>query len=171
MGGVATRPLGELLLCLAVVSSGCTTSEPPPPPGAPPGPVELEPQSPADPVEVANSGRTLSGVYVLERASPPESAATWVFTDQGAYSRSRTLDNGRGERTDSGTYVVDTTGHLILFVEQRGNARLSWAQRVTLGLGGEAQTAIVLTSLDGRAETLVRAGDAPAPGAGAPSAE
>src|SRR5262249_4592239 len=57
-------------------------------------------------------------------------------------------------------------GHLVLFVEQRGDARLSWAQRASYTIGGDGASTVTLTSADGRVVTLVRTGDAPpaAPG-------
>src|SRR5262249_55502001 len=109
--------LATAVLAAVLVGGGSSPPEPPPPAEAPPGPVALEPQEPVDATEVENSGRTLSGVYSLAAPAPPDAAATWTFTADGTYARSRTLDRGRGERTDSGTYVLDTEGHLVLFVE------------------------------------------------------
>lgn len=128
------------------------------------GPVELEPQEPVDAVEVQNSGRTMSGVYAVESPSGAIVAATWTFTADGSYSRTRTLGGGLGDRTDSGTYVIDTTGQLHVYLEQRGDARLSWAERSTLALDGDPATTITLTRPDGTAERLVRTGDAPSGG-------
>jgi len=152
----------SFLLVLPLVA-GCGGSEPAgaPAPEPPIASVPLAPQTPADSDEVESSGRSLAGVYVLRAPSPPDVAATWTFTADGAFSRSRTLDRGRGERRDAGTYVVDTSGRLVLFVEQRGDARLAWAERMTFALGGDPATGITLTTLDGRAETLVRTATPP----------
>jgi hypothetical protein len=148
-------------IAVAVALAGCGGSRPTAGPAPEPSAadVPLEPQQPADADEAENSGRSLSGVYVLATPSPPETAATWTFAADGTYSRSRTF--GRAERRDAGTYVVDTAGRLVLFVEQQGDSRLAWAERVTFALGGDPATAVVVTTSEGRAETLVRTGDAP----------
>ena len=150
-------------IVLLLSLSACGGSPPPSAPSSEPSisDVPLEPQQPADPDEPQSSGRTLSGTYVLETPSPPDVAATWTFTVDGAFSRSRTLDRGRGERKDAGTYVVDTAGRLVLYIEQRGDTRLAWAERVTLTLAGDPASAVTVTTSEGRAETLVRSGDAP----------
>ena len=133
--------------------------------------VQLEPQQPVDPLEVKNSGRTLSGAYSLESPSPPVVAASFVFTDAGTYSRSVTFGGNRGVRADSGTYILDDANNLHLFVEQRGDVRLNWAQRVTYRLSGDPAATMVLTATDSRADRLVRVGDPPAGAVSATPAE
>ncbi len=152
---------GLLAGVLALTACGAKEPDSTAQPEMPTGPVELEPQEPVDTVEVENSGRSMSGVYALEAPTASVVAASWTFNADGSYSRTRTLGNGLGDRMDSGTYVIDKAGQLHVFVEQRGEARLSWAERITLALDGDPATAITLSRPDGQAERLVRTGDAP----------
>lgn len=113
----------------------------------------------------------LSGVYSLSAPSGQVLSATWVFTASGGFARTWTLAGGRGDRQDAGTYVIDADGRLVLYVEQRGPARLGTADRTILKFAGDPATALVVTLPDERVETLVRTGDEPARGKGGPEVE
>jgi hypothetical protein len=167
------RVAGIALVALVVASASCGGGEPSAPGGSedPATAVALEPQEATETPEAPGSGRTLSGLYTLERATPPDAAATWAFSSDGGFTRTRTLDHGRGDRADAGTYVIDVNGNVEVYVERRGDARLSWAERETYGLGGDPATAIALTARDGREIRLVRTGDAPPAAQGGPRGE
>jgi hypothetical protein len=152
-------PRGHALAAVvaAFVASACGG---PAPPAAAPEPqlaenVSLEPQEPADPLEVRNSGRTLSGVY--EGQGSP---ARLTLMPDGTYSR--TWPAFDGTRADAGTYVLDDAGTIHFFVEQAGDARLSWARRVSFSISGDPASSITLVATDGRSVTLARTGDPPA---------
>jgi hypothetical protein len=127
----------------------------------------LEPQEPADRVEVRGSGRTLNGTYTLRAPAGGVAAATFVFTSGGAYARTMTV--GGSPRADGGTYLVDGDGRLFLFVERQGDARFTTAVRETLGMSGDPAASILVTPPGGDTLELVRTGDPPA--SGAPTAE
>jgi hypothetical protein len=123
----------------------------------------LEPQDPVDRVEARGTGRTMNGTYSLRVPVGNVSAATLVFTSDGAYSRALTV--GGSPRSDSGTYLIDGDGRLVLFVERRGDAQFTTAVRETYGMSGDAAGTILVTPPGGDTEELVRTGDPPAQGA------
>jgi hypothetical protein len=148
----------QALLVAALSSYGCSSE-----PDAAPEPgtrheseVLLEPSAPVDPLEVEPSGRTLSGVFAEDPPRPPSAAGTWVFTDEGEFSRERPGAEGR----DGGSYTIDAAGRLVLYVERRGGERLGTAERRIYALTGDpAAGAVSVTAPEGWSVRLVRTGD------------
>jgi hypothetical protein len=118
--------------------AGC--GEPSVDPDAP----KLEAQAPPEELQLVNSGETLTGVYTLESPAPPLLAATITFTPEGEFERSRTIAGERGARKDSGSYVIETGGRLVLWVERSGDAMYSSAVPEQYEMGGDRRTAIEL---------------------------
>jgi hypothetical protein len=152
-----------LIVACALVACACGAS-PPAEEGAaaPQGEVMLEPAEPVDGVEVEPSGRTLSGVYAEDPPRPPAAASTWEFTASGGFSRSSQV--GGGVDRDAGSYTIDKSGRLVLYVEQRGDARYTTAERHVYELDGDPASVVTVRSPEGWAARLVRTAAEPASG-------
>lgn len=92
----------------------------------------LEPQEGRASDEIVSSGRMLDGVFELVGEDDGLSAVRYVFTREGEFAR--TLSRPRGFGEESGTYVVDARGRLVLYVERKGGELLFSAERELAGL-------------------------------------
>jgi hypothetical protein len=158
-----------ILLALIAIQ-GCTRNASPPP-AAPdawsPEPSEAREE---DEDEIVGTSTVFDGSYEL--ATPPESGAPtlYVFTPGGAFSRSFGETEGEVRPPQSGTYLVDGKGRIVLYVERVGSGLLTVAVPETVSVKGDPGDALTLGS-EGRELTYMRTGPAPAKSQGGPAAE
>jgi hypothetical protein len=162
---------GVLALCLLAAAHACHREEPEraPPPTDASG--DLEAQQALHGGELVNSGRTLSGVYDLAGPINNLTSARYVFTEQGAYSRTRAFDAAPAAVTESGSYLIDADGRLVIYIEQSEGVRQTSASREIYTLSGDASATLILGDEAGGTEIYLRSGEAPPTGADRPSVE
>jgi hypothetical protein len=81
-------------------------------------------ESPASDL-VRGDGRSLRGSFEADGEAQPGAASRYVFTDAGAFGRAW----ADGAERESGTYAIDGDGRLVLYVERRGDALFTAAER------------------------------------------
>lgn len=148
--------VASLGLAFGLAVSGCASA---PQNGEPPprnSEVLLEAAEPVDAVEILPSGRTLSGVFVEDPPRPPSLGSTWTFTASGGYARTVEVGVGRPPRREAGSYTIDTEGRLVLYLEQRDDARFGAAERTICELDGDAASVVTLRAPSGWSARLVR---------------
>ena len=137
-----------LLVCATVA---CGKSEKKPNEAAP-----LELGSGAEPEPVSNSGRTLSGIFLVHRvedgyhaASSPASQTRYTFDGQGAFKRER-LTAGRTVATETGSYLVGTNSELVFYIEKVNGELLGSARVERYVLVDETDASLTLKYGAGR---------------------
>ena len=126
-----TSVLLALSLCILILQGACSSEEPHPEPEeqeeeVPWNPEDgLQPQEGA-PYSIESSGNLIEGEYVLENPNDTVLSGRYVFTAEGFYER--TVVRVGGAATDYGSYLFDTSGHLVLYVERRGDYAFSSAE-------------------------------------------
>jgi hypothetical protein len=154
-------------LGLASCSSG---SAPPPPPS---DPWTREPLSNAESAEqeIEGTDDVLDGAFEIVAPAPASAPVAYVFTSMGAFSRTvRVSADGDGTKDEAGTYLVDTRGRLVLFVERSGIAVYASAESEAIGFQRLDADTLALT-VDGVEARYRRTGPAPSKAQGGPSAE
>jgi hypothetical protein len=140
---------------------------------APPRPADAWSAEPPVPAggegEPSRSEELLDGSYELAAPAAASLPAAYVFTDDGAFSR-RWPAEGEVVRQQEGTYLIDSGGRLLLFVERTGAGMLSTAELETVGFRRDGDGSITLTT--GAVDvTYRRTGPAPSRPPERPSAE
>jgi hypothetical protein len=166
----APRAVATWICALVVLGCACT-SKPPTPPPADPWSTDPTSNRQASEEEIESSDELLDGSFELASAAEPSVAASYVFTKEGAFSRTYRDASADTPRVQSGTYLVTKSGGgLVLYVERSGGAVYSTAVSEALGLRKVDAESLMLTE-DGVEATYRRTGPAPAKSAGGPSAE
>jgi hypothetical protein len=156
------------IFAIALVCCACT-SNPPAPPSADPWTADPASNRETSEQEIESSGEFLDGSYELATAPDDSLPASYVFTSDGAFSRTY-RDPEAAQRGQSGTYLVTKSGGLVLYVERSGGAVYSTAVAESVGFRKVDVDSLVLTG-NGVEATYRRTGPAPSKSAGGPSAE
>ena len=142
----------------------------PPRPAAGIAPGDLQLHEAREREEFHNSGRTLSGVYELIGPVGPLTSARYTFTEEGAFTRSLALAGG-ARREESGSYVIDSDGRLVLYVERTDGTLQPTAAREIFTLAADGAEGLALVDASGRRELYARSGEPPPLGAGRPTVQ
>jgi hypothetical protein len=159
----------SVLLALAASTllgfGACSDEDPPPEDGeqaeeAPWNPADgLQPQEGAS-YAIESTLTFLDGEYLLENPDGNILSARFVFDNEGFYERTEVRVGGA--RRDSGSYLFDKSGHLLLYVERRGDSVLSTAvpAQIEAEIAGDS---LLLTIDDEKLRFLKTPPVAPAP--------
>jgi len=159
-----------LMFAGSIAFQGCSSTGPSTP--SPPDAWSTEPvgNSDAGAAVPAGTSALLDGVYEIATAPVAGAPVRYVFTRDGAFSREFASGGDSSLPTQSGTYLVDASGRLQLFIEHVGDGSLAVAVQESVELHGIPSGSVTLVT-NGAEATFNRTGAAPTKSQGGPSAE